>query len=175
MGGFVRDNTRRPALHRSTPPLPAPPLRARLRRQRHDVRLSRVEAAAGVLLEWQLARSGALRVQSAPLKRCPTYRPAPLKWCPTYNAYVQCDVASAFRRTMLCDVGFVVGDDSLDFDGALGEHRGERADGGENRREDDADNADRHWEFDDAPAILLDDDPPDISLVNQPLHRVEQL
>jgi hypothetical protein len=64
---------------------------------------------------------------------------------------------------------------SFDLERALGEHCGERPGGREHRREHCADNADGHRKLDDRPAILLDDDPPDVPLMDDLLQRVHEL
>ena len=53
--GLFADDAGRPALHRPAPPLSAPSVRARLRRQRHDVRLSRAAPAARLVPRRPLA------------------------------------------------------------------------------------------------------------------------
>ena len=68
VGGPVRDDAGRPAVHRPASPLSAAAVRARLRRQRHDVRLPRRAAAARLVPRRPLSGSRAVRVLALMLR-----------------------------------------------------------------------------------------------------------
>ena len=62
VGRLVRNHPGRSALHRPAPPVRAPPVRARLRRQRDDDGVSRRAVALGLVPRRSVRRSRALRV-----------------------------------------------------------------------------------------------------------------
>src|SRR5207244_3676349 len=69
----------------------------------------------------------------------------------------------------------VVAGGALHFDGTFGEHRGDRPDGGQHRREHGPDDADGQRKLHDGAVALLDDDAPHVAFVNQPLDRIHEL
>src|SRR5687767_6196790 len=65
--------------------------------------------------------------------------------------------------------GFDVPIDALDLERAVLQHRSDRRDSCENRRDDRADDPGRKWKFCDRPAVVLDDDAPHVAFVNDRL------
>src|SRR6185295_3861670 len=65
VGRIVRDDAGRPAVHRPAPALSTPPVRARLRRQRDDVRLSCGAIVTRLVPRRSFKRSPALRVHES--------------------------------------------------------------------------------------------------------------
>jgi hypothetical protein len=63
----------------------------------------------------------------------------------------------------------------LDFDCAFRQQGRQRSDSRQHRRKHDADDANRQWELDHRAIILLDRDPADVALVDEPLDLVDQL
>src|ERR1700722_6348814 len=65
---------------------------------------------------------------------------------------------------------------AFDLDRALGEHGCKRADGGDDGREDGANDADRQRKFGDHAAVrVLDRNTPDVAFMQQRLHLVHEL
>jgi glycine/D-amino acid oxidase-like deaminating enzyme len=64
LGGAVRDDARQPSVHRPTPSISASLVRARLWRQRHDLRVPGGSPTAGAMAGRHVSRSCVVRVRS---------------------------------------------------------------------------------------------------------------
>src|SRR4051812_30454664 len=64
---------------------------------------------------------------------------------------------------------------ALHLDRAICEHCSQCTNGGENRRDDRPNHADRQRKLRDRPLLLFDDNPADVALVQQLLHRINEL
>ena len=127
VGRVVRHDAGRAALHRPASPLSASAVRARVRRQRHDVRLPRRPPAARLVPRRSLSGPRSLRVRSVTLR-----------------------LESSDFRVQISEFRFRLR--PFDFDRAFREHRRQGADRGEDRGDDGADDADGQRELGDRPA-----------------------